>query len=37
MYEELSEIAPTVFVGVDTANYMDSFKTQYGNCCRNLW
>ena len=26
MYEELSEIAPTVFVGVDTANYMESFK-----------
>ncbi|MCG7336720.1 siderophore ABC transporter substrate-binding protein [Sporosarcina sp. ACRSM] len=27
MYEELSEIAPTVFVGVDTTNYMESFKS----------
>ena len=26
MYDELSEIAPTVFVGVDTTNYMESFK-----------
>lgn len=26
MYDELSEIAPTIFVGVDTANYMESFK-----------
>lgn len=26
MYEELNEIAPTIFVGVDTANYMESFK-----------
>ncbi|UFJ40320.1 siderophore ABC transporter substrate-binding protein [Brevibacillus humidisoli] len=25
-YEELSEIAPTVFVGVDTNRYMESFK-----------
>ncbi|RRN74798.1 siderophore ABC transporter substrate-binding protein [Peribacillus simplex] len=25
-YKELSEIAPTVYVGVDTANYMESFK-----------
>ncbi|MCM3759921.1 siderophore ABC transporter substrate-binding protein [Alkalihalobacillus oceani] len=24
-YEELSEIAPTIFVGVDTTNYMESF------------
>lgn len=26
MYEELSEIAPTIFVGVDTTRYMESFK-----------
>lgn len=26
MYEELNEIAPTIFVGVDTTNYMESFK-----------
>lgn len=26
MYEELSKIAPTVYVGLDTTNYMDSFK-----------
>lgn len=26
MYDELSEIAPTVFVGLDTSNYMESFK-----------
>lgn len=26
MYDELSEIAPTVFVGLDTTNYMESFK-----------
>ncbi|MCZ2260360.1 siderophore ABC transporter substrate-binding protein [Sporosarcina sp. G11-34] len=26
MYEELSEIAPTIYVGVDTSNYMESFK-----------
>ncbi|MFC0273338.1 siderophore ABC transporter substrate-binding protein [Metabacillus herbersteinensis] len=25
-YEELSKIGPTIFLGVDTANYMDSFK-----------
>ncbi|GIQ68758.1 iron ABC transporter substrate-binding protein [Xylanibacillus composti] len=25
-YEELNEIAPTVFVGLDTANYMESFE-----------
>ncbi|MDF9758987.1 iron complex transport system substrate-binding protein [Peribacillus simplex] len=25
-YKELSKIAPTVYVGVDTANYMESFK-----------
>ncbi|GKV65423.1 MULTISPECIES: siderophore ABC transporter substrate-binding protein [unclassified Sporosarcina] len=25
-YEELSKIAPTIFMGVDTARYMDSFK-----------
>ncbi|MFJ7737081.1 siderophore ABC transporter substrate-binding protein [Lysinibacillus sp. NPDC097287] len=25
-YEELSKIAPTVFVGVDNANFMESFK-----------
>jgi iron complex transport system substrate-binding protein len=27
MYKELSEIAPTIFVGVDTAHYMESFKS----------
>lgn len=26
MYEELSEIAPTIFMGIDTARYMESFK-----------
>ncbi|TXL61745.1 siderophore ABC transporter substrate-binding protein [Cerasibacillus terrae] len=26
VYEELSEIAPTVYLGVDPARYMDSFK-----------
>jgi len=26
-YSELSKIAPTVFVGVDNANFMESFKT----------
>ncbi|WP_203248188.1 siderophore ABC transporter substrate-binding protein [Sporosarcina beigongshangi] len=26
MYEELNDIAPTIFVGVDTAKYMESFK-----------
>ncbi|CAM5291196.1 Ferrichrome ABC transporter substrate-binding protein OS=Lysinibacillus sphaericus OX=1421 GN=LS41612_02285 PE=3 SV=1 [Lysinibacillus sphaericus] len=26
-YEELSKIAPTVFVGVDNAKFMESFKT----------
>lgn len=26
MYDELSDIAPTVYVGLDTTNYMDSFK-----------
>ncbi|MEC2072864.1 siderophore ABC transporter substrate-binding protein [Alkalihalophilus marmarensis] len=25
-YEELSEIAPTIFMGVDTTNYVESFK-----------
>ena len=25
-YEELSKIAPTVYVGVDTTDYMNSFK-----------
>ncbi|WP_422657419.1 siderophore ABC transporter substrate-binding protein [Paenibacillus sp. EC2-1] len=25
-YKELSEIAPTIFMGVDTSKYMDSFK-----------
>ena len=25
-YEELNKIAPTIFLGVDTANYMESFK-----------
>lgn len=27
MYKELSDIAPTVFVGLDTSNYMESFKS----------
>lgn len=26
MYDELSDIAPTVYVGLDTENYMESFK-----------
>lgn len=26
MYDELSEIAPTIFMGVDTSRYMESFK-----------
>lgn len=26
MYDEFAEIAPTVYVGLDTANYMESFK-----------
>lgn len=26
LYEEFKEIAPTIFMGVDTSNYMDSFK-----------
>lgn len=26
MYEELSKIAPTIYVGLDTTNYMTSFK-----------
>ena len=26
MYEQFAEIAPTVFVGLDYTNYMDSFK-----------
>ncbi|WP_342506813.1 siderophore ABC transporter substrate-binding protein [Sporosarcina sp. FSL K6-2383] len=26
MYEELNDIAPTIFVGVDTTKYMESFK-----------
>ncbi|HEY4553865.1 MAG TPA: siderophore ABC transporter substrate-binding protein [Bacillaceae bacterium] len=26
MYEEFAKIAPTVFVGIDYSNYMDSFK-----------
>lgn len=26
MYKELSEIAPTIYVGVDTTKYMESFK-----------
>ncbi|TCT19373.1 iron complex transport system substrate-binding protein [Melghiribacillus thermohalophilus] len=25
LYEDLSEIAPTIYVGIDTANYMESF------------
>lgn len=27
VYEELSELAPTIYMGVDTANYLESFKT----------
>ncbi|MFF2890442.1 siderophore ABC transporter substrate-binding protein [Paenibacillus sp. NPDC057967] len=26
-YEELSDIAPTIYMGVDTSNYMESFKS----------
>ncbi|PPA70900.1 siderophore ABC transporter substrate-binding protein [Jeotgalibacillus proteolyticus] len=26
MYDELSEIAPTIYMGVDTSNYMESFE-----------
>lgn len=26
VYEQLSEIAPTIYMGVDTSNYMESFK-----------
>ncbi|KIL50990.1 siderophore ABC transporter substrate-binding protein [Jeotgalibacillus campisalis] len=26
MYDELTEIAPTIYMGVDTSNYMESFK-----------
>src|SRR5699024_262533 len=26
LYEQLEELAPTVYVGVDTSEYMDSFK-----------
>lgn len=27
MYKELSDIAPTVYVGLDTSNYLESFKS----------
>lgn len=27
MYKELSDIAPTIYVGLDTSNYMESFKS----------
>jgi len=27
MYEDLTEIAPTIFMGVDNANYMESFQS----------
>ena len=30
-YDELNEIAPTIFVGLDYTNYMDSFKTNVTN------
>ena len=26
LYDQFSEIAPTIYVGIDTAHYMDSFK-----------
>lgn len=29
-YEEFSEIAPTIYLGVDTQNYMESFKKNAG-------
>lgn len=28
MYKELNEIAPTIFVGIDTQDYMNSFKSR---------
>lgn len=30
LYEQLEELAPTVYVGVDTSEYMDSFKENVG-------
>src|SRR5699024_10076390 len=30
LYEQLGELAPTVYVGVDTSEYMDSFKANVG-------
>ena len=30
LYDQFTEIAPTIFVGVDTAHYMDSFKKNMG-------
>ncbi|WP_404451096.1 siderophore ABC transporter substrate-binding protein [Virgibacillus necropolis] len=27
LYEQLSELAPTIYLGVDTTNYMESFKS----------
>ena len=30
LYDQLSEIAPTIFMGVDTSNYMESFKENMG-------
>src|SRR5699024_1626689 len=30
LYEQLEELAPTVYVGVDTSEYMDSFKANVG-------
>ncbi len=30
LYDQFSEIAPTIFIAVDTANYMESFKTNMG-------
>src|SRR5699024_3605528 len=30
LYEQLEEMAPTVYAGVDTSEYMDSFKANVG-------
>lgn len=30
LYDQLSEIAPTIFLGVDTADYMNSFENNVG-------
>src|SRR5690606_13027778 len=30
LYEDLNDIAPTIYVGLDTTNYMESFETNMG-------